>query len=156
MKEINLTQWKVALVDDEYFEELSKYKWFAHKHRNNFYAIRNIVLEWWTRTGIKMHRIIMNIETESEVDHINWNWLDNQSSNLRICSNSENQMNRWKTISNTSGLKWVSWQKTRNKWYAQIKVNWKQKNLWRFENKEDAYNAYKKACIELHWEFAHL
>ena len=38
MKEIQLTQGKVALVDDEDFEELSKFKWYIS---SNGYAKRD-------------------------------------------------------------------------------------------------------------------
>ena len=40
MKEIQLTQGKVAIVDDEDYPELLKYKWCAYKGGNTFYAAR--------------------------------------------------------------------------------------------------------------------
>lgn len=41
-KEIPLTQDQIVLVDDEWFDELNQYKWFAHyyPHTNSFYAQR--------------------------------------------------------------------------------------------------------------------
>jgi len=38
---IPLTKEKWALVDEEDYEWLSKYKWQAFKHRETFYARRN-------------------------------------------------------------------------------------------------------------------
>lgn len=40
MKTINLTQDKFAMVDDDLFNELNKYRWFAQKIGNTFYAVR--------------------------------------------------------------------------------------------------------------------
>jgi hypothetical protein len=154
MKEIQLTQWNVVFVDDDDFDELSKYKWIIDKWHKTNYAYRREFNNWIIKT-ILIHRHIIDIEDKRMVDHIDGNWLNNQKSNLRLCTNSQNQMNRWKTVRNSSWLKWVSWQKTRNKWYAQIKIDWKQINLWRFDNKEDAYKSYCDACIRLHWDFAH-
>ena len=42
MKKIKLTQNKYALVDDNDFEELNKFKWHALKDENTFYAGRKI------------------------------------------------------------------------------------------------------------------
>ncbi|MFH1744454.1 MAG: hypothetical protein ABIH23_36080 [bacterium] len=40
MKEISLTQGRVALVDDEDFEQVSQWKWCAMKGRWRYYAVR--------------------------------------------------------------------------------------------------------------------
>jgi len=41
MKQIKLTQGKFALVDDEDFEFLNSFKWYAMRHKNTFYAGRD-------------------------------------------------------------------------------------------------------------------
>lgn len=40
MKTIQLTQGKIAMVDDEDFERLNQYKWYALKSRNTYYAVQ--------------------------------------------------------------------------------------------------------------------
>ena len=70
MKEIILFSGEKCLVDDEDYEELSKFRWrLADK-----YVRRNI--------GDKLiHRIIMNSPKGLEIDHIDGNRLNNQKSN---------------------------------------------------------------------------
>jgi hypothetical protein len=46
MKEISLTQGKVALVDDIYFDELNQYNWYANEAAKKYfgeYAVLNII-----------------------------------------------------------------------------------------------------------------
>lgn len=151
MKKIKLTRGQVALVDDEDFESLNKFKWHvrASKNTDNYYAVRHDKLKM-----ISMARQIQKAPKGLVVDHINGVTLDNQRKNLRICTQSQNMMNRCKYKTNNSGFKGVSWGKASKKWRAQINVSGKKIHLGHFKNKEDAYQAYCGACIKYHGEYA--
>lgn len=146
MKEILLSQGKVAFVDDEDFEYLNQWKWsFTYSGALRFDKMHG---------GIYMHRLIMNTPDGMETDHINHNRLDNRRENLRICTTAENQHNSLIPFDNTSGYKGVCWEKKRKKWSARISMGTYRKNLGRFSNKEDAGRAYDMAAIKYYGEFA--
>lgn len=148
MKRIKLTQGKFALVDDADYEMLNKWKWCAIKSGKNFYAQRY--------HSIIMHREILQTPKGLETDHIDGNGLNNQRSNLRIATHSQNGKNRGKCNNNTSGFKGVSWNKKNKRWQANIKINGKRKYLGEFTSKELAHIAYCEACTKYHGEFANL
>jgi hypothetical protein len=155
-KEIQLTQGKVAIVDDDLFEYLNQWKWCACKISNRFYAIRSYRLNS-KKIFIYMHRLITNNnDSKMHTDHKNNNPLDNRIENLRICTNSQNQMNTKVQINNTSGFKGVTWNKIVKKWVAQIKLNNKLINLGYYIDPIDAARAYNAAALKYHGEFAHL
>ena len=88
---------------------------------------------------------------EKALDHKNEIKDDNRICNLRVATTQENKQNISKpSIANSSGFRGVSWEKKRQKWHAQIKLNGKTKHLGRFNTAEQAYNAYLKAKKELH------
>lgn len=143
-----------ALVDDKDFDDLNKFKWYAWKGGNNFYAYTmrfDIVSKKQKRIG--MHRYIMNTPKGLVTDHINGNGLDNRRSNLRICTHAENIRNSRKPTANTSGLKGVSWNKNKKKWQAQIRHK-KNIHLGYFDDKYKAYFVYCDAAHMLHGKFA--
>ena len=156
MIEIPLTQGQVALIDDEDFELVSKYKWHVQWNKNtkSFYAGTKIRKSDGKRTTLQMHRLIVNAQKGQRVDHIHHNTLDNRKSELRICTPSQNQHNRAIQANNTSGYKGVSWHKQRQKWLARIKVNGKRISLGLFLTPELAHAAYCRAALELHGDFA--
>lgn len=96
MKEIKLSQGKVALVSDEDFERVSKFRWTYHVGSGSgekAYAVRNPQVKG-KRTWIRMHRFILDLPPGSidgmVVDHIDENGLNNQRENLEIVTPPEN------------------------------------------------------------------
>jgi len=154
MKKIFLNKNKHALVDDEDYGWLSKYKWTAKESGGNiFYAIRR---NPENGKHLYMHKVIMGNLRGFEVDHANGDSLDNRKSNLRICSHKQNLRNQKLSSANTSGYKGVYLRKDTKKWEAGIKVNQKRIVLGSFDDILDAAKAYNNAAIEYFGEFARL
>jgi hypothetical protein len=153
VKEIQLTQNKVALVDDEDFDRLNKHKWYSSKLRNCWYAWRHL----GKHSTIKMHREVLLLvkNDKKQIDHINCNGLDNRKENLRLCNYSENQQNRIK-IKGISKYKGVDFSKKRNKWRVRINKDYKIYNLGEFTNEIDAAYAYDIHAMWLFGDFARL
>lgn len=149
MHYVSLTQGKSTSVDDADFVWLSKKKWLAIKRGYNWYAARNEGGQM-----LFMHREITKCPKGFEVDHIDGDGLNNSRRNLRVCSRSQNKMNCKSPSNNTSGVKGVSYVKTKGTWYAYIKINGKMKNLGTYRNKGKAIAARQKAERELFGEFA--
>lgn len=154
-KEIELTQGKVAIVDDEDYEWLNQWKWCYHKSYNGGYAERTDYKNGVQKT-IKMHREIMNATKGQQIDHKNLNRLDNTKENLRICNIQENSFNR-KSKGVTSKYKGVSYSTNGNcKWRARIYCGDKRIHIGYYDNEIDAAKAYNEEAIKLFGEFAWL
>jgi hypothetical protein len=139
MKEIELTQAKFALVDDEDYEKLIKYKWYAYKGCSTYYSGRNDYV-YGKRKNILMHRVIMNEPINMLIDHIDGNGLNNCKSNLRIVTQRQNLQNRHTTKS--SQYAGVYWKKDAKKWIAKMYINKKHKYIGSFDTEEEAHKAY--------------
>jgi len=154
MREIPLTQGKVAIVDDKDYAELSKYKWYA-KRKGRIWYVARYVGKRPHRKYMYMHRQILNPPPGLQCDHINSNGLDNRRCNLRLCTNSQNSMNQ-RSRDGTSEFKGVHWHKRKKKWEAEIMHNEKHFHVGSFVNEEDAARAYDAAAREHFGEFAWL
>jgi hypothetical protein len=156
MRKIGLTQGKQALVDDNDFDFLSQWKWFAHRKNKGttYYAVRTCREEGVQRT-VRMHNAISDRYVKknyTELDHRDRNGLNNQKSNLRISTHGENMHN---TPNYGNCLKGVRIHKSKYKaidgkttiyikYQARITVKKKTISLGYFETEKEAYKAYKK------------
>lgn len=158
MKIINLSQGKETFVDDEDFDFLNQYKWSASQSDKNFYAVRTArVRDPKHPRMIRMHRVIMDVSDDLYIDHIDGNSLNNQKSNLRICTNQQNssaiQRKRLKGSSMFRGVSFVKYSKTM-KWLASIRHNYKKISIGYFDSEIEAAKAWDNKCRELRGEFA--
>jgi hypothetical protein len=141
MREIILTQGKVALVDDEDFEELNKFKWYASVKKKTSYAQRAKAGQ--NQKKLFLHRVLIDAPQGFEVDHIDGDGLNNQKSNLRIVTRRENAQNRH--INKSSRFFGVTWDKEHTRWRAAIKIKNVTKYLGLFTTEEEAHQKYLEA-----------
>lgn len=100
----------------------------------------------------KAHRVVWAIYygewPTNHIDHINGVRSDNRIFNLRDVTSKQNNMNAAMRINNTSGVTGVCWNKQREKWQAEIKVDGKKKHLGLFDSIDAASSARLKASRE--------
>ena len=144
----------LAMVDDEDYEILfSMGRWFlSHGYAMN-HKYKNGKL---TRT--LMHRAILGLIKGDGTcsDHINLNKLDNQKSNLRICSHADNVRNKALDSRNKTGYKGLHQDKSSGLWRAYLTLNYDHIFLGNFVRREDAAKAYNVAAQKHFGEFARL
>jgi hypothetical protein len=167
MKEIKLTQGKVAFVDDEDFDYLNQWRWQFVFNGYTWYAHRSEYTNG--KKTIRMHRLIMNAPKGVFIDHIDHNGLNNQKSNLRVCTRSENSQNRLnKHRIQYKGVEYkpTSFKRYKNgktrislskkPYYSSIRVKMKKIYLGRFKTSAEAAIAYNNAALKYFGEFAKL
>jgi hypothetical protein len=153
---ILLNHGKVTRVSQIDYAFLSQWGWHAESTRGCHYALRRDTIAEGHKFH-RMHRIIaarMGLDLSHFIDHIDGDGLNNTRLNLRASTNAQNLQNRGKQRNNTSGIKGVCRDKTNSKWLAQIWCGGTKHYLGRFDTKEEAAEAYRKAAKKLHKEFA--
>jgi len=150
---VELTQGLYSLIESEDAARVGESNWCARlkKHSGKFYAMRETRDDDGKPFLLPLHSFLVG----SMADHKNLKTLDNRrSANLRAATSQQNNYNKGKMITNTSGFKGVSWHKTKRKWIASISVNYKRIFLGYFIDPVDASIAYQNAA-QLHaGEFA--
>lgn len=148
MKTIPLQNEKVALVDDEDFERLNQYHWFAESNcGRTWYAVRKIKVigsKKYKQKRIWLHREIIGDPPMGYVtDHIDGNGLNNQKNNLRFVTIRQNSQNR--RIRGSSQYPGVSWSRKSKRWEVHIQIQGQSYNLGLFHDELEAFKAYANA-----------
>ena len=154
---------RVALVDDEDYELVIQYRWFAWeficvpgRRPAGPYALRNTRLNGRKSTQ-RLHRLLLH--GVPRIDHEDGNGLNCQRANLRPASAELNAANARKGGNYagrpaSSQYKGVYWNRTRSKWHAQITVQGRRRFLGYFADERDAALAYDAAAYAAWGEFA--
>jgi len=182
---------KVAIVDDEDYdkvmEALIKYrkdgsiskksgKWYYwesnNKYKKSYYAMNG-------GREKSIHRLVTNAPKGMDVDHINGDGLDNRKANLRLCTRSQNAMNRRLRRDSPTGYKGVAYVPIHRPKYTSKKTgittiyesklskpyrayigNPEKKNrqicLGYYTTGDEAAKVRDKMALKLHKEFAYL
>lgn len=136
---------KTALVD-EAFGELARRRWHLG---SDGYARRKATKEEMALgapANISMQREVAGLHLQKgapglpEVDHINGNRLDNRTENLRVCSRSDNNLNRHAGVGRSMYVG-VSYFKPAKLWRAYITINGKRTEIGYFRTEEAAASA---------------
>lgn len=99
------------------------------------------------------HNLELN-QLPKHIDHIDRNKTNNNPSNLREATISQNIANTGVFKNNTCGLKGTRFHKQNKKWQAQITFQGKRYHLGYYSTKEEAHEVYKDTAYLYFGEFA--
>jgi hypothetical protein len=136
---------KYAIVSSEDAELVKQHSWYVTRYG---YVVCNNPA---APGGITLHRLVMNAQKGEVVDHINHNRLDNRRTNLRICTQQENNKNnRPRTERKCKGARPVG-----RRWKAEIYLSGKSQALGYYATEEEAGRAYDAAARYYFGQFAY-
>jgi hypothetical protein len=157
-KEIKLTQGQIAIVDNEDYDRVKGYTWFA----NNWTGSSKLLsAKTWVEKGgkrhlVSLHRFLLNLPSNSSVLFRNDNPLDCRRSNMEIVTPKDACRTGRLKRNNTSGYKGVTWSTQKGRWRAFIKVDRRQIHLGFFDDPVEAAHAYDDAARKYFGKFARL
>jgi hypothetical protein len=162
MKQIPLTQGKFAIVDDEDYPYLSRFKWYYHRLPDGEeYAATGMYVGKRT-FNIPMHYFLTERKNGLVILFKNKNSLDNRKENLLMVSASESrhQTRKYKMRDDNhtgirSKFKGLCWHPVLKKWQVSIIKGKKRTYVGVFASEIDAARAYNEKALELYGELAY-
>jgi hypothetical protein len=127
------------IIDLEDIEKVKYRKW----RMNHNHVVTGLPAKGTTRD---LSHIILDFKAENftkgVIDHIDGNPLNNRKENLRICTQGENTLNKSFISNNTSGFIGISYNKDRDRYDPEIRINGKRCHLGYTKTLEEA--VYKR------------
>lgn len=138
MKTIRLTQGFIAAVDDVDFPLVAGFNWCAQLKDKSIYAV--------TKGSLYMHTLLMQPTNGYEVDHRDYNGLNNTRRNLKNVTKSENVRRRRASSFASSPYKGV--RKRSSTWTAQLtRQDRTQLYIGTFTSEDEAALAYNAFAL---------
>jgi HNH endonuclease len=128
------------------------FNWTVWRSRGLVYAYTSDPMD--TKWGAKLflHRWILDAPENMQVDHMDWDGLNNLPHNIRLATRSQNQIHRRKY--SESPFTGVTAPRGGKRYTAQITVNRKQIHIGTYDTAEEARDARNAKARELHGGFA--
>ena len=146
VRQINLSQNKIVILDDEDFERQSSFHWWYRGERNAHqgYAIRHAKEGMKSKT-VYLHREIMNPPPGHEVIFKNFDRLDCRRQNLAVVTKEEARRHHRVRRDSRSGIKGVRLNPDGGSWSAQIYPNGFCYNVGTYYSEDEAIQGYEEA-----------
>jgi hypothetical protein len=140
---VPLTLGQYCLIDKCDLNFVATKAWQAKQRSdgNGFYAVNS--------AGERMHRILLDAQDGSIVDHRDGNGLDNRRCNIRIGTYSQNAVNRQAPI----GKHLRGSQLVKGRWRAKMTVNGIQHSLGYYDTEQQAHEAYLEGAHKEHGDW---
>ena len=147
---IPLSQGLFATIDSDFADSICPHRWHAVKAKATFYAARRE-----KDKTIYMHRFVMGVVDQPRkvfVDHIDFDGLNNSTSNLQICSPADNarKSRTRRTFDASKGV----WLVRPGSWGARIICDGVDHYLGAYVSEREAAIAYDAAATVLFGRFA--
>lgn len=122
-------------VDKEYVDWMKSYIWYSEGDSNSSqrYLVSGVKDEEGVQSTVRYHIEIMSSELEDYylegsqpiVDHIDGDETNNLKRNMRVVTQSENNMNKKVQKNNTTGFVGVEWRESSGMWSSRLTVRGK-------------------------------
>lgn len=143
--EISLSKGKVAIVDIADYDFVRQHRW--HLGGTDRYVARSVS----HNVQVLLHRELLGVGPELQVDHRNHDGFDNRRSNLRKATHSQNRANH-RQRRGATGFVGVTEDKRRGTFTA--KIARRGGYIGTFKTAEEAAHARDAAALERWGEFA--
>lgn len=152
IREVAMSGGLVAVVDAADYELVSPLRWRAQRSGATTYAVASSRHDGKATGVVLMHRLITGCPDGLVVDHIDFNGLNNQRENLRVCTRAQNTTRR-RTRCGETGYRGVR-RNGRASFSAVVTKSKMVHTFGPFTTAERAAAEYDRKAADIHGEFA--